>query len=96
MGHSFCCISFEQKENLIIKSEIKFKDKEIIKKLDNKEIKYIQNSNTNKKNEYDNNKISISSPQNDKKMDFVNPLPEIVNIKPRKFYLWINVNKKPL
>ena len=87
MGHSFCCIPLEQKENLIIKSEIKFKDKEIITKLDNKEIKYIQNSNTNKKNEDDNNKSTISSPQNNKKMNFVNPLPEIVNIKPRKVYL---------
>ena len=87
MGHSFCCISFEQKENLIIKSEIKFKDKKIITKLDNKELEYIVNSNTNKKNEYENNKSTTFSPQNDKKFEFVNPLPEIVNIKPKKFYL---------
>ena len=49
MGHSFCCIHFEQKEKLVIKSEIKFKNKEINKNLNIKEIKYIQNSNTNKK-----------------------------------------------
>ena len=51
MGHSFCCSSFEQKEKLIIKSEMIFKDNDIITKLVNKEIKYIQNSNTSKKKE---------------------------------------------
>ena len=85
MGHSFCCIHFEQKEKLVIKSEIKFKNKEINKNLNIKEIKYIQNSNTNKKIEYDNNKSTDFSPKNDKINDFVNPLPEIVIIKPRKF-----------
>ena len=85
MGHSFCCIYFEQKEKFAIKSEIKFKNKEINTNLDNKEIKYIQNSNTNKKKEYDNNKSTDFSPKNDKINDFVNPLPEIVIIKPRKF-----------
>ena len=85
MGHSFCCIYFEQKEKFAIKSEIKFKNKEINTNLDNKEIKYIQNSNTNKKKEYDNNKSTDFSPKNDKINDFVNPLPDIVIIKPRKF-----------
>ena len=85
MGHSFCCSSFEQKEKLIIKSEKIFKDNDIITKLVNKEIKYIQNSNTSKKKEYDNNKSTAFSPKNE--IDFVNPLPEIVNIKPRKFNL---------
>ena len=85
MGHSFCCIYFEQKEKFAIKSEIKFKNKEINTNLDNKEIKYIQNSDTNKKKEYDNNKSTDFSPKNDKINDFVNPLPDIVIIKPRKF-----------
>ena len=85
MGHSFCCIYFEQKDKFAIKSEIKFKNKEINTNLDNKEIKYIQNSNTNKKKEYDNNKSTDFSPKNDKINDFVNPLPDIVIIKPRKF-----------
>ena len=85
MGHSFCCIYFEQKEKFAIKSEIKFKNKEINKNLNIKEIKYIQNSNTNKKKEYDNNKSTDFSPKNDKINDFVNPLPDIVIIKPRKF-----------
>ena len=67
MGHSFCCIYFEQKEKFAIKSEIKFKNKEINTNLDNKEIKYIQNSNTNKKKEYDNNKSTDFSPKNTKK-----------------------------
>ena len=84
MGHSFCCITFEQKEKLVIKSEIKFKNKEFITNLDNKEIKYIQNSNTIKKKEFDNNKSTAFSPKNDKINDFVNPLPEIVVIKPKK------------
>ena len=36
MGHSFCCISFEQKEKLIIKSQLIFKDNDIITELGNK------------------------------------------------------------
>ena len=85
MGHSFCCISFEQKEKLIIKSQLIFKDNDIITELGNKKIKYIQNSNTSEKKEYSNNKSTAFSPKNE--IDFVNPLPEIVNIKPRKFNL---------
>ena len=85
MGNSFCCISFEQKEKLIIKSEIKFNNKEIITKLNNKEIKYVQNSNTNKNKENDNNKSTTFSPKNDKIFGFINPLPDIVIIKPKKY-----------
>ena len=85
MGNSYCCFSIKNKEQLIIHSEIM---------IDGFEKNKIANKNNIKDNNLNinNNKIKINfiktneTFNQEEDIDFVNPLPEIVNIKYKKNY----------
>ena len=70
MGNSYCCISHEKEEKLVILSELMFEDKEnleINKEKSNKTINTLSSKNV------DNIDIGL-----------INPLPEFVRIKRKK------------
>ena len=81
MGNSFCCIANEKEgQPLIIQSELMYENFENINE------KELNNYNINLKNEsYIHKTSSTFSPNADEDNNyFVNPLPEIVNIKRKK------------
>ena len=81
MGNSFCCIANEKGgQSLIIQSELMYESFENINE------KELNNYQINLKNEsYIQKTTSAFSPKSDEDNNyFVNPLPEIVIIKPKK------------
>ena len=79
MGNVPYCFNCEQKKQIIKDSEIIIDDSNEFSNIKYREIKTSQDFILNKKLDLDTNKNSLS-PQ----IDFINPLPNIVILKPRR------------
>ena len=79
MGSVPYCFSVEQKKQIIKDSEVVIDDSNEFSNIKYKEIKTSQDFILNKKLDLETNKNSLS-PQ----IDFINPLPNIVIVKPRR------------
>ena len=79
MGNVPYCFNCEQKKQIIKDSEIIIDDSNEFANIKYKEIKASQDFILNKKLDLDTNKNTFSP-----KIDFVNPLPNIVILKPRR------------
>ena len=79
MGNVPFCFNCEQKKQIIKDSEIIIDDSNEFANIKYKEIKASQDFILNKKLDLDTNKNTLS-PQ----IDFINPLPNIVILKPRR------------
>ena len=85
MGNSYCCISQEKEEKLVLDSEFAINTEDLYEKLNEKAAK---NKINIKKNIIKGNKyiktISTITSRNEDYSEFNNPLPEIVIIKKKK------------
>ena len=79
MGNVPYCFDYEQRRQILKNSEVIIDDSNEFSNLKDKEIKPSQDFILNKKLDLDTNK-NTSSPQ----IDFINPLPNIVILKPRR------------
>ena len=75
MGNSLYCFSNQNKNNLIIKSDLNLRKIESNYEFHKNDTNVIMNSNLKSVN---------SSPKYEQKNIIVNPIPEIVILKPRK------------
>ena len=75
MGNSLYCFSNQNKNNLIIKSDLNLRKIESNYEFHKNDTNAIMNSNLKSVN---------SSPKYEQKNIIVNPIPEIVILKPRK------------
>ena len=75
MGNSLYCFSNQNKNDLIIKSDLNLRKIESNYEFQQKDTNIVMNSNLKSIN---------SSPIYEQKNIFVNPLPDVVIIKPRK------------
>ena len=75
MGNSLCCFSNQNKNNLIIKSDLNLRKIESNYEFHKNDTNVIMNSNLKSVN---------SSPKYEQKNIIVNPIPEVVILKPRK------------
>ena len=75
MGNSLCCFSNQNKNNLIIKSDLNLRKIESNYEFHKNDTNIIVNSNLKSVNSF---------PKYEQKNIIVNPIPEIVILKPRK------------
>ena len=75
MGNSLYCFSNQNKNNLIIKSDLNLRKIESNYEFHKNDTNVIMNSNLKSVN---------SSPKYEQKNIIVNPIPEVVILKPRK------------
>ena len=88
MGNALCCLSPRNKQQLIIQSEIIPENGKIFEKISNKGLIFSQSSNLINThlldNQFGNNKSTNYNMQNEPRNALINPLPDIVIMKPKK------------